>query len=61
MKEELLAKIEFAMDNYRQKFAVVRHQQSLLYQDYTREKQVQVWCMTQKLPVIINARVSTEY
>ncbi len=47
LKEELLAKMESAMDNYRRKFAVVRHQQSLLYQDYTKEKQVQIWHMIQ--------------
>ncbi|KAM6290372.1 LOW QUALITY PROTEIN: centrosomal protein of 290 kDa-like [Porphyrio hochstetteri] len=38
-KEELLKKLEEAVEDYRRKFAVIRHQQGLLYKKYQREKE----------------------
>ena len=40
IKEDTLVKMEEGLDSYRRKFAVVRHQQGLVYQDYLKEKKV---------------------
>ena len=40
LKEEMLVKMEGSLDNYRRKYAVVRHQQGLLYQDHMAQKKV---------------------
>jgi len=40
VKEEALLKTEGKLEDYRRKFAVVRHQQGLLYADYLKDKQV---------------------
>ncbi|XP_074654662.1 centrosomal protein of 290 kDa-like [Tubulanus polymorphus] len=39
LKEETMKKMEAALENYKRKFALVRHQQGLLYNDYITEKQ----------------------
>jgi len=36
----MLEKMETSIDNYRRKFAVMRHQQGLIYQEYADEKKV---------------------
>ncbi|CAH1800117.1 unnamed protein product [Owenia fusiformis] len=38
LKEETIKKMELALEDYRRKFAVMRHQQGLIYADYIREK-----------------------
>lgn len=40
VKEEVLAETETKLEDYKRKFAVVRHQQGLLYADYLKDKQV---------------------
>ena len=36
----MLEKMEAAMETYRRKFAIARHQMGLLYQEHNQEKQV---------------------
>ena len=36
----MIAKMEGALETYKRKYAVMRHQQSLLYQDYIKDKKV---------------------
>ncbi|KAJ8314697.1 hypothetical protein KUTeg_006847 [Tegillarca granosa] len=38
LKEESMKKMETSLENYKRKFAVMRHQQGLLYQDYLKDK-----------------------
>ncbi|XP_070533170.1 centrosomal protein of 290 kDa-like [Ptychodera flava] len=38
LKEEMLKKLENALDVYKRKFAVMRHQQGLVYSDFMNEK-----------------------
>ncbi|XP_041354240.1 centrosomal protein of 290 kDa-like [Gigantopelta aegis] len=38
LKEENMKKIETALEDYKRKYAVMRHQQGLLYQDYLNDK-----------------------
>uniref|UniRef100_A0A803YAR7 Centrosomal protein 290 n=1 Tax=Meleagris gallopavo TaxID=9103 RepID=A0A803YAR7_MELGA len=38
-KEQLLKQLEDAVQDYKRKFAVIRHQQGLLYKEYQREKE----------------------
>ena len=33
-----MKKMETSLDNYKRKYAVLRHQQGLLYQDYLKDK-----------------------
>ncbi|KAI0241044.1 CEP209_CC5 domain-containing protein, partial [Lamellibrachia satsuma] len=40
LKEEMLEKMESAIETYRRKFAIARHQMGLLYQEHHQEKQV---------------------
>ncbi len=40
LKEEMIGKMELAHETYKRKFAVMRHQQGLLYQDHLQEKKV---------------------
>ena len=40
LKEEMLIKMEEGLDNYKRKFAVMRHQMGLLYQDHIAERKV---------------------
>ena len=40
LKEAMLEKLETAMETYRRKFAIARHQMGLLYLDHNHEKQV---------------------
>jgi len=35
-----MEKLETSLDDYRRKFAVMRHQQGLVYQEYADEKKV---------------------
>ena len=42
LKEENMRKIETALEDYKRKYAVMRHQQGLLYQDYLNDKKVYV-------------------
>jgi len=39
-REKMTEKMETSLENYRRKFAVIRHQQGLLYQEYAEEKKV---------------------
>lgn len=36
----MIAKMEESLEQYKRNFAVMRHQQSLLYQDYHKDKKV---------------------
>ena len=40
LKEDLLGKMEESLENYKRKFAVIRHQKGLLYDEYINEKKV---------------------
>ena len=37
-REAIMKKMETSLDNYKRKYAVLRHQQGLLYQDYLKDK-----------------------
>ncbi|XP_059169831.1 centrosomal protein of 290 kDa-like [Physella acuta] len=39
-REELLKKVEAALQNYKRKYAVIRHQQGLLYKEHLEKKKV---------------------
>ncbi|XP_056015074.1 centrosomal protein of 290 kDa-like [Ostrea edulis] len=38
LKEDMMKKMENSLENYKRKFAVMRHQQGLLYSDYLKDK-----------------------
>lgn len=38
LKEDMMRKMENSLENYKRKFAVMRHQQGLLYSDYLKDK-----------------------
>ena len=40
LKEDMMKKMENSLENYKRKFAVMRHQQGLLYLDYLKDKKV---------------------
>lgn len=40
IKEDMMRKMENSLENYKRKFAVMRHQQGLLYNDYLKDKKV---------------------
>lgn len=40
IKEDMMRKMENSLENYKRKFAVMRHQQGLLYSDYLKDKKV---------------------
>lgn len=40
LKEDMMRKMENSLENYKRKFAVMRHQQGLLYSDYLKDKKV---------------------
>ena len=42
LKDEALSKMEAGLDNFRRKYAVVRHQQGLLYKEYHEKTQASV-------------------
>jgi len=39
-REQMMQKMETSLENYRRKFAVMRHQQGILYQEYADKKKV---------------------
>ena len=43
LKEDMIVKMESSLEMYRRKFAVMRHQQGLIYKDYVQEKKVGPW------------------
>jgi centrosomal protein CEP290 len=40
LKEDIVQRMEDAVDAYKRKFALIRHQQGLLYNDYITDKRV---------------------
>ncbi len=38
LKEEMCEKLHAGLDKYKRKFALVRHMQSLLYEDFVKEQ-----------------------
>ena len=40
LKEEMIVKMETSLDSYKRKFAVMRHQQSLIYTDFVQDQKV---------------------
>ena len=41
LKEEMITKMETALESYRRKFAVMRHQQGLVYSEYVTGQKVE--------------------
>ena len=50
LKENMIEKMEISLESYRRKFAVMRHQQSLIYADHIKGQKVVLnekssfWC-----------------
>ena len=42
IKEQVMKQMENSLENYKRKFAVMRHQQGLVYHDYLKDKKVRI-------------------